>query len=142
MCDYSLEQLASRPAKVGDKLVTTHFRYSLTGGFCAIGAPNVAVCLKSGTELVFEREIETLSKFWMRPQKFGAKVARFRHVNLDCPTMHHDALELPSGEIVLLTRLIQGQFATVIQLPAQHAPAEHDVIKLIPALQRGDERLP
>lgn len=133
MCDYSLEQLASRPARVGDKLVTTHFRYTLTGGFCAIGAPNVAVCLKPGTELVFEREIKTLSKFWMRPQKLGAKVARFRHVNLDCPTMHHDALELPSGEIVLLTRLTEGQFATVIQLPAQHAAAEQEVTEPINA---------
>jgi hypothetical protein len=129
MCDYSLGQLASRPATVGDTLVTTHFRYSLTGGFCAIGAPNVAVCVKPGTELVFEREIETLSKFWMRRQKFGAKVARFRHVNLDCPTMHHDAIELPSGEIVLLTRLCEGQFATVIQLPIrerQHEAQENN----------------
>ena len=25
MCDYSLEHLASRPAKVGDQLVTTKF---------------------------------------------------------------------------------------------------------------------
>ena len=33
MCDYSLEHLASRPAKVGDKLVTTRFKHSLTGGF-------------------------------------------------------------------------------------------------------------
>ena len=24
MCDYSLEHLASRPAKVGDKLITTN----------------------------------------------------------------------------------------------------------------------
>jgi hypothetical protein len=32
--------------------------------------------------------------------------------------MHHDALELPSGEIVLLTQLREDQFATVIQLPA------------------------
>ena len=30
MCDYSLEHLASRPAKVGDKLVTTKFSRSLT----------------------------------------------------------------------------------------------------------------
>jgi hypothetical protein len=57
-----------------------------------------------GTEVAFEREIERLSPFWMRPKKLGSKVARFRRVNPDCPTMHHDALELPSGEIVLLTR--------------------------------------
>jgi hypothetical protein len=33
--------------------------------------------------------------------------------------MHHDALELPDGRIVLLTRLVPGQYATVLQLPAQ-----------------------
>jgi hypothetical protein len=118
MCDYSLQHLASRPAKVGEKLVTTHFKHSLTGGFCAVGKPDVAVCLMPGTEVAFEREIESKSKFWMRSRKLGSRVARFRRVNPDCPAVHHDALELPSGEIVLLTRLVEGQFATVVQLPA------------------------
>jgi hypothetical protein len=122
MCDYSLQHLASRSAKVGDQLVTTRFKHALTGGFCAVGQPDIAVCLKPGTEVAFEREIEGLSPFWMRPKKLGSKVARFRQVNPDCPTMHHDALELPSGEIVLLTRLREGQFATVIQLPATEHP--------------------
>src|SRR5215813_10814939 len=35
MCDYSLD-LVSRPAKVGDKLVTTKFQNSMTRGFPAI----------------------------------------------------------------------------------------------------------
>jgi hypothetical protein len=118
MCDYSLERLASRPARVGDTLVTTKFRQSLTGGFCAIGEPNVAVCLQPGTELAFEREIEAPSGFWMRPKKLGASVARFRQINEGCRTMHHDALELPGGYTVLLTRLSEGQRATVLQLPA------------------------
>ena len=99
MCDYSLEHLASRPAKVGDKLVTTKFSRSLTRGFCAIGDPNVAVCLQPGTELAFDREIEAPSGFWMRPRKLGAKLARFRRVNEACRTMHHDALELPAGRL-------------------------------------------
>ena len=118
MCDYSLEYLASRPAKVGDKLITTKFSRSLTGGFCAIGEPNVAVCLQPGTELAFEREIEAPSGFWMRPRKLGAKLAQFRRVNEACRTMHHDALELPGGQVILLTRLCEAQHATVIQLPA------------------------
>ena len=63
MCDYSLEHLASRPAKVGDKLVTTRFGYGLTGGFCAVGDPHVAVCVQPGTELAFEREIESQATF-------------------------------------------------------------------------------
>jgi hypothetical protein len=36
---------------------------------------------------------------------------------MDKPHMHHDALEFPNGEFVLLTRLCEGQFATVLQLP-------------------------
>ena len=117
MCDYSLEHLASRPARVGDKLVTTCFHRSLTLGFCAVGAPNVAVCLQPGTELAFEREIELPSLFW-RARKLGTSMARFRRVNEGCRTMHHDAIELPGGKIVLLTSLREGQLATVIQLPA------------------------
>ena len=37
---------------------------------------------------------------------------------------HHDALEFPDGTIVLLTRLLQGQHATVLQLPAVPQTAE------------------
>jgi hypothetical protein len=117
MCDYSLEHLASRPAKVGDKLVTTSFRGYTTIGFCAVYEPNVAVCLKPGTELAFEREIELPARLW-KPRKLGATLARFRHVNEGCHAMHHDALELPGGQMVLLTGLREDQFATVIQLPA------------------------
>jgi len=55
MCDYSLHHVASRPAKVGDKLVTTQFNNSITRGFAAVGEPNVAVCLLPGTEVAFEK---------------------------------------------------------------------------------------
>ncbi len=121
MCDYSLEHVASRPAKVGDKLVTTRFKQSLTGGFCAIGEPNVAVCLQPGTELAFDREITMPSGFWLGSKKLGARVARFRQMNVGWRAMHHDALELPDGQILFLTRLCEGQTATVIQLPAGNA---------------------
>jgi len=57
MCDYSLNFVASRPAKVGDRLVSTQFRNSITRGFAAIGEPHVAVCLLPGTELAFENEV-------------------------------------------------------------------------------------
>ena len=33
--------------------------------------------------------------------------------------MHHDALELPDGQTLLLTFLCEGQQATVLQLPAK-----------------------
>ncbi len=52
----------------------------------------------------------------------GNSVAIFRQINKDNPYTHHDALEFPDGEIVLLTHLFEGQEATVIQLPAQAVP--------------------
>ena len=51
-------------------------------------------------------------------RKLGQTVARFRRAKDDRPNMHHDALEFPDGHIVLLTRLHEGQRATVLQLPA------------------------
>jgi hypothetical protein len=118
MCDYSLEQVASRPAAVGDKLVTTRFGYSPSRGFAAMTEPTVAVCLLPGTEIAFEHEVRcapTLGLF--RGRSVGQKVARFRQVNKDRPHTYHDALEFPGGEIVLLTNLREGQRATVLQLP-------------------------
>ncbi len=120
MCDYSLHLVASRPAKVGDKLVTTKFKNSLTTGFAAVEEPTVAVCLLPGTELAFETEVECEHVFKVfRSQKhIGQKVARFRQINLEEKNVHHDALEFPDGQVVLLTRLDKGQHATVLQLPA------------------------
>ena len=123
MCDYSLDLVASRPAKVGDELVTTEFENSMTRGFAAIGEPNVAVCLLPGTEIAFENEVE-YERFltFFSTMKLGKKVARFRQINVGKPRVHHDALEFPDGETVLLTRLCEGQHATVLQLPASPRP--------------------
>ena len=51
------------------------------------------------------------------------RTAIFRQVNKDQPRVHHDALEFPDGQTVLLTDLLEGQEATVLQLPAQPATA-------------------
>ena len=51
-------------------------------------------------------------------RKVAEKVARFRQINMDNPNTHHEALEFPNGQIVLLDRLCEGQRATVLQLPA------------------------
>jgi hypothetical protein len=127
MCDYSLHNVATRPAKVGDKLVTTRFEHCMTRGLAAVGEPNVAVCLLPGTEIVFEKEVEYDRSFSMLPRgQLGARVARFRQVDIDKSHVHHDALEFPDGTVMLLTRLCDGQHATVLQLPVlPHAtPAE------------------
>ena len=119
MCDYSLHHVASRPATVGDKLVTTKFINTPTGGFSAVDNPNVAVCLLPGTELAFEHDVECEPALGILPsRKVGQRLARFRQVNVDQPCVHHDALEFPDGKIVLVTRLREGQRATVLQMPA------------------------
>ena len=129
MCDYSLHHVASRPAKVGDKLVTTSFSNSITRGFAEIGEPNVAVCVLPGTELAFEREVECEPTFgFLANKRMGQKEARFRYINNGHPNAHRDALEFADGQVVLLTRLCEGQHATVLQLPAspEKAQAEHE----------------
>jgi hypothetical protein len=123
MCDYSLHHVASRPARVGDKLVTTRFENSITRGFAAAEEPGVAVCLLPGTEIAFDDDVECANIFarvGLGFGKVGEKVARFRRINEAQRDAHHDALEFPSGKVVLVTRLCTGQCATVLQLPASH----------------------
>jgi len=117
MCDYSLHNVASRPARVGDKLISTSFLKSWTRGFAAVDEPNVAVCLLPGTELAFEENLRCES-YGFGFKRLPHKVARFRQVNKERRDVHHDALELPDGQIVLVTNLAGGQHATVLQLPA------------------------
>lgn len=126
MCDYSLEHVASRPAEVGDKLITTVFPNSITRGFSAVGSPETAVCLRPGTELSFEQDVEYGRLFGIR-KKLKEKTAIFGKVNPDIPHTHHDALEFPSGKVIALATVVEGQTATVLQLPAQPAVKKVDV---------------
>jgi len=57
MCDYSLALIASRPAKVADKLVSAGFPHTITRGFVSVDDPSVAVCVLPGTEVAFEKEV-------------------------------------------------------------------------------------
>jgi hypothetical protein len=116
MCDYSLELVASRPAKVGDKLISTGFRDSVSRGFASRDDLNVAVCLAPGTELAFEEEVKCDAGI-VFSRHLSHKVASFRQIDTSKPNRHHDALEFPDGKIVLLTCLCKGQRATVLQLP-------------------------
>lgn len=119
MCDYSLQNVASRPARLGDVLVSTSFTNSLTRGFATAEEPEVAVCLLPGTEVAFERPAEYAGMLPFLPsRRVKHQVARFRQVNQDYPAAHHDAIEFPDGKIVLVTALAEGQRVTVLQLPA------------------------
>ena len=125
MCDYSLEHLASRAADVGDKLVSTRFGDSISRGFAAVNDLNTAVCLRPGTEIAFADDVMFENVLGAGRQTVPSRVARFRQVDKDTPHLHHDALEFPDGRTVLVTRLVEGQRATVLQLPAMpHAAQE------------------
>jgi len=120
MCDYSLEQVASAPATTGQQLVVTRFPPFMTRGFAEIGNPGVAICLLPGTEVAFEAEVKAEPTFpWMPKRQIGERLARFRQVDLEKRTTHHDVLEFANGEIVLVNRIILGQIATVLQLPKE-----------------------
>ncbi|TMJ36112.1 MAG: hypothetical protein E6G89_17235 [Alphaproteobacteria bacterium] len=108
MCDYSLHHVASRPAKVGDRLVTSAFDGSTTHGFCAVDEPGVAVCLRPGTELAFESDVQgnsaIIGGLGLESGELGGKVARFTQIDMDRPALR------------------RGQMANVLQLPAELQP--------------------
>ncbi|MGC1689730.1 MAG: hypothetical protein WA756_07310 [Pseudolabrys sp.] len=86
----------------------------------------MAVCLLPGTELAFSSAVTVTHPRFLagwKVETLGHATAIFRQVNKDQPFKHHDALEFADGRIVLLTRLSEGQEATVLQLPAQPTTA-------------------
>ena len=123
MCDYSLESVLSRPAKVGDRLTTRLFR-THTRGFSTPENEYVAVCLMPGTELSFADQVKRIRSWPWNSGTIKHKTAIFREINQGIARAHHDALEFPDGQIVLLTLLHEGQQATVLQLPATHERAK------------------
>ena len=125
MCDYSLQSVLSRPAKVGDKLATRNFGTG-TRGFAAADNCTVAVCVLPGSELAFSTEV-TVPKAGLlgwKTKTINYQTAIFRQINKDKMAAHHDSLEFPDGRNVLLTLLCEGQEATVLQLPAQPTTAD------------------
>src|SRR2546429_2995667 len=124
MCDYSLHNVKSRPAKVGDKLTTHNFNTG-TRGFASPEDVRTAVCVLPGTELAFAKEVRCGQSrlFGWKAITVNHMTAIFRQINKDNPRTHHDALEFPDGQMVLLTDVFEGQQATVLQLPAQPTTA-------------------
>jgi hypothetical protein len=94
-----LQSIASRPAKVGDKLETRNFGTGTTG-FCSTDDINVAVCVLPGTEIAFEEE-PVANHAWsiLSAWRTKHKVAIFRQVSKESTHAH-------------------GMKATVLQLPA------------------------
>jgi hypothetical protein len=116
MCDYSLHAVATRPAQVGETIVTTTFRGTSTRGFASEADMSVAVCLLPGTELAFADNVRYDNR-WIWTRTVNSRVGKFGKVDPHIPDRHHDAIEFPDGNYVLVTQLVEGQRATVLQLP-------------------------
>jgi hypothetical protein len=86
-----------------------------------------------GTEIAFDQNVECEPSFGigiLPNKKIEQRLARFRQINMDNAVTHHDALEFPDGQVVLLTRLCAGQRATVLQLPiAAHPASAEEAVK-------------
>jgi hypothetical protein len=130
MCDYSLHNVKSRAARVGDQLTTRNFGTG-TRGFAASEDADTAVCLMPGTELAFSREVACTATGFLGlgARRMKHRTAIFRQLNKEQPRVHHDALEFPDGQTVLLTDLLEGQQATVLQLPAKPATAAEEKVQ-------------
>lgn len=135
MCDYSLEFMKTDgktvEAKIGDVLVTTAFSGTPTRGFSPVFHVGiVACCLLPGTELVFEEPIRVhASEADLRNiRTYNETMGIFRKINPNEKYRHHDGIELPSGHMLTLSRLAQGQRARVLQVPAPQlkVPAEEE----------------
>jgi len=123
MCDYSLHAVASRPAQVGETLITTTFRGTSTRGFASEREPDVAVCMLPGTELAFAENVKYDNR-WIWTREIDFRVGKFGQIDAQVPDRHHDAIEFPDGSRVLVTLLCEGQRVSVLQLPVLPQPAE------------------
>ena len=123
MCDYSLHAVASRPAEVGETLITTTFPGTSTRGFASEREPEVAVCMLPGTELAFAENVR-YDRRWIWTREVNFRVGKFGVTDPLALDQHHDAIEFPDGSRVLVTLLCGGQRVSVLQLPVVRQPRE------------------
>jgi hypothetical protein len=95
---------------------STTFRGTSTRGFASESDPTVAVCLLPGTELAFEAEVKYDNR-WIWTRTIDSRVGKFGKIDPHVHDRHHDAIEFPDGNYVLVTQLCEGQRVSVLQLP-------------------------
>jgi hypothetical protein len=134
MCDYSLHAVTSRPAQVGETLITTNFAGTSTRGFASESEPDVAVCILPGTELAFADNVRYESR-WIWTKKANFRVGKLGSVDRHVPDRHHDTIEFPDGSHVLVTLLCEGQRATVLQMPVVREPSPRRVEARAPIIR-------
>ena len=108
----------ARPAKIGDELITSR---SSPCGFAAVGKPDGAISLLTGTELAFDKDIKYYHRFSLLRFSRGYKAAKFRQFSPGKHSDECDAIEFSDGRIVMVSELVDGQTATVVQVPPADA---------------------
>jgi hypothetical protein len=123
MCDYSLHAVETRPAEVGETLISTTFRGTSTRGFASEKDLAVGVCMLPGTELAFADDVKYDNRWiWTRTTEW--RVGKFNQIEPEMHDRHHDAIEFPDGSHVLVTQLCEGQRVTVLQLPVSQTGSD------------------
>ena len=84
MCDYSLHAVASRPAQVGETLITTTLPRTTTRGFASESEPEIAVCMLPGTELAFAGNVKYQGQ-WLWPKVIESRVGKFSVLDPQLP---------------------------------------------------------
>jgi hypothetical protein len=115
--------MATRPAQVGETLITTTFRGTSTRGFASEDNLSVAVCMLPGTELAFADDVKYDNR-WIWTRSIDSRVGKFGKIDPQAPERHHDAIEFPDGNYVLVTQLCEGQRVTVLQLPVTESSSK------------------
>src|SRR5258707_13532462 len=115
MCDYSLHNVKSRAARVGDKLTTRNFGTG-TRGFAPQEDSTTAVCVLPGTELAFSQDVACVASGFLAlgARRMAYQTAIFRQINKIQPRGPQDAHGFPNGEPGCLPERGEARETTVI----------------------------
>ena len=106
MCDYSLQLVASRPARVGDKLISTSFPHTSTRGFASVDGRNGRMCAPRHRACVRERSAMRTALF-----SLGGSGTRSRSFKRSI-------------------RASQTYITTLLRFPTKNRPANESVPKV------------
>ena len=120
MCDYSLEMYASRPAREGERYVTTRFP-SGSVGLSAPGDCTTAVCVQYDTHLRLENISGDLQTRLGVKAEEDVVFARLEH------GAYRDGVRFTNGKEVSLQLLGSGVGATLTAIAKTAAPAIAEV---------------
>jgi hypothetical protein len=109
MCDFSLEVYGSRPAREGEKYVTTRFA-SGTVGLAALGEGSIPVCVQCDTRLLLEEIPKDLQERLGVGPREEVTFVRLEHGPF------HDGVKFGNGSEASLQQLKPGVTAVVTKL--------------------------